>query len=352
MAIQDLWKGRDGKPTRRAGTGKRWRVTVDGHPTKAFAIKDDAREHERRLLATSPERGARAEVEVRPLVAEYLEGKQHLTRDSINALRAGAAHVLTRFGDSWAADIDAQDVQVWISNLTAQHGPRRADGTRGIRPAAAATKAKAVQVLRSSLDIAVRRGQLQTNPAEDIDCGRPGTHDAVYLTVDQLRALAGVVEGQDRAMIWLFGTCGPRMGEAVALDVGDADRQRGRLRIRRSKNGQARDIPLTPLVLAELDLDRAPTAPLFRAPRGARVDGDNWRARVFGPAVQAAGLPSMRVHDLRHTAASLMIASGASIKDVQYALGHKSAKMTLDLYGHRFEGHLADVARRMAELIG
>jgi len=52
-------------------------------------------------------------------------------------------------------------------------------------------------------------------------------------------------------------------------------------------------------------------------------------------------------HALRHTAASLAIASGANIKVVQQMLGHKSATMTLDLYGHLFPDQLDEVANRM-----
>lgn len=72
---------------------------------------------------------------------------------------------------------------------------------------------------------------------------------------------------------------------------------------------------------------------------------------MFAPAVKAANLSGMRIYDLRHTAASLMIASRASIKDVQAALGHRSAKMTLDLYGHRYAGHLDDLAARMDQVL-
>lgn len=81
------------------------------------------------------------------------------------------------------------------------------------------------------------------------------------------------------------------------------------------------------------------------------MDPDHWRRRQFARAVKAAGLEGLRPHDLRHTAASLMIASGATIKDVQAALGHASATMTLDLYGHRFDGHLDDVGTRMDRLV-
>ena len=64
-----------------------------------------------------------------------------------------------------------------------------------------------------------------------------------------------------------------------------------------------------------------------------RLDTHSWRARVFEPAaVRTVG--RMVPHELRHTAASLAIASGADVKQVQNMLGHRSATITLDLYGH------------------
>jgi integrase len=59
------------------------------------------------------------------------------------------------------------------------------------------------------------------------------------------------------------------------------------------------------------------------------------------------GMPGLHPHELRHTAASLAIASGADVKLVQGMLGHKSATMTLDQYGHLFDDRLKDVADRL-----
>ena len=77
------------------------------------------------------------------------------------------------------------------------------------------------------------------------------------------------------------------------------------------------------------------------ATRGGPLRASNFRRNVWVPAVEAAGIdPGLRMHDLRHTAASLMISSGASIKAVQRQLGHASAAMTLDLYGHLYDDDL------------
>jgi integrase len=66
------------------------------------------------------------------------------------------------------------------------------------------------------------------------------------------------------------------------------------------------------------------------------------------PAARAAGLPAaLRVHDLRHTCASLLIREGTSIKAVQHHLGHKSASITLDRYGHLFPEELDHLTDRL-----
>lgn len=69
---------------------------------------------------------------------------------------------------------------------------------------------------------------------------------------------------------------------------------------------------------------------------------------AFAP-LKRAGLEHLTLHDLRHTAASLAVSSGAHVKVVQKMLGHKSAAMTLDTYADLFDGDLDDIAERMAE---
>ena len=77
---------------------------------------------------------------------------------------------------------------------------------------------------------------------------------------------------------------------------------------------------------------------VFTAPDGGHIEPDNFRSRVWTPAVAAAGLTPLRIHDLRHTTASLAIAAGADVKMLQTMLGHASAVMTLDRYGHLMPG--------------
>ena len=89
---------------------------------------------------------------------------------------------------------------------------------------------------------------------------------------------------------------------------------------------------------------------VFTAPKGGPIRQANFRRRVWLPLLKATGNEGLRVHDLRHTAASLAIKSGANVKVVQNMLGHKSAQMTLDLYAGLFESDQVDVAERMDKL--
>jgi integrase len=93
-------------------------------------------------------------------------------------------------------------------------------------------------------------------------------------------------------------------------------------------------------------VDGGDDALVFTSPEGAPLRLPNWRRSIWYPALEAAGLPrAVRVHDLRHTCASLLIAQGAHPKAIQEHLGHSSIQVTLDRYGHLFN----DVRERMAE---
>ena len=79
----------------------------------------------------------------------------------------------------------------------------------------------------------------------------------------------------------------------------------------------------------------------------------NWRRAIFVPARARAGLSDrFRVHDLRHTAASLMIQAGYPPKMLQEIMGHASITTTLDLYGHLYPGEMDRHAARLDDATG
>jgi integrase len=95
----------------------------------------------------------------------------------------------------------------------------------------------------------------------------------------------------------------------------------------------------------------APDDLVFTAPLGGPLRESKFVPGYFKPAVRAVGLPTtLRFYDLRHTAASLLIREGASIKAVQKQLGHATASITLDTYGHLFPDELDALAGRLEDL--
>lgn len=90
---------------------------------------------------------------------------------------------------------------------------------------------------------------------------------------------------------------------------------------------------------------------VFPSPQGGYLRASNFRRGYFDRAAKSIGQPGFYPHELRHTAASLAIASGATVKSVQRMLGHASATLTLDRYGHLFPDELDAVALRLDEAV-
>lgn len=150
----------------------------------------------------------------------------------------------------------------------------------------------------------------------------------------------------------MLGYCGLRFGEAAALRVGDVDVSARRIRVRRSvtyvrktglvegptKNHTSRTVPVPAFVarlLATEIGDRDGDALVFQSTRGGGYLTLGQARYAFTKATTAVdGCEGVRLHDLRHTCASLAISAQPNVKVVQRLLGHKSAVLTLDRYGH------------------
>jgi integrase len=95
----------------------------------------------------------------------------------------------------------------------------------------------------------------------------------------------------------------------------------------------------------------APDTLVFTAPEGGPLRHSAFRSREWLPALRRAGLPTVGLHVLRHSAAAAMIAAGATPKEVQTILGHASAGFTMTTYAHIFDADLDNVAVRLDELL-
>jgi integrase len=160
-----------------------------------------------------------------------------------------------------------------------------------------------------------------------------------------------------------------RWGEATALRVCDIDFGRRRVDVRRAffdvggrvilgtpKSHQSRTVPLPRFLADEMAAAVAGKRAdqlVFTMPAGGVMRLTNWRRSVFLSARRRAGLSDrFRVHDLRHTAASLMIQAGYPPKMLQEIMGHASITTTLDLYGHLYPGEMDRYADRLNEAVG
>ena len=76
---------------------------------------------------------------------------------------------------------------------------------------------------------------------------------------------------------------------------------------------------------------------VFASPEGGPLHPSNFRSRVWLPATEDADLKGVRFHDLRHSAASLLIEGGLPLPEIQRRIGHSSIRTTIDVYGHLTE---------------
>ncbi|ODU65481.1 MAG: hypothetical protein BGO97_10500 [Micrococcales bacterium 70-64] len=225
---------------------------------------------------------------------------------------------------------------------------------------------------KASLAHAVELGWLSTNPARSVELPKTRPAEKIFLNYEEVEKLvesAQEVTGRpaDAVAVELMAYAGLRIGEVVALEVGNVDLDARRIKIRRTatvdingspifgepKHGERRDVPIAPHVVEHLrtiTTGRSQDAPLIDTARGNYVNLHNWRNRVWSKAVQGAGLQGRQLSPkaLRHTAASMAIAAGADVKVVQRMLGHADASMTLNTYADLWPDRLDEVAEAVS----
>jgi integrase len=362
--VSDRWNRRDGHPTERHGIGLRWLaryVADDGRErTKAFGRKTDAQRWLDRQVSdqvtgtwTDPELSA---ITFGTMAERWLETKATRAPKTVAGYRSLLdGIVLPRWRDIPLRNIGYADLQTWITELSAA-GSVRFEG-KGL----SASRVRQVhQLVGAVCKFAVRAKSLPSNPADGVELPRLPEVEQRYLTHQQLHEVA-VAAGPMRTMILVLGYCGLRLGEATALRVSDIDTTACRIRVARSvtpvrgagltegppKNHTSRSVPIPAFLarLLETELaDRAPDEVAFPGRDGGYVTPGAvwWKFSKAAAAVE--GCAGTRIHDLRHTAASLAVSAGANIKVLQRMLGHKTAVLTLDRYSHLFGDDLDAVA--------
>jgi len=211
-------------------------------------------------------------------------------------------------------------------------------------------------LVRRMLNLAVKWGLIEKNPTAGMEKFREPPHRERYLTKDELpRFLRALEEMEDRlsmAAITLLLFTGCRKGEILSLTWGNV--QENRIFLPVTKNGNSRSVPLNVKareVLVKLKAGREEAAPdadfVFPSRHGAAQGHLEDIRRVFDRVCRAADIDNLRIHDLRHSFASIAVSSGASLYDVQKLLGHSDVSMT-----QRY-AHLADdILQRATDNVG
>lgn len=287
-------------------------------------------------------------------VAEkWMASKVNLSASTAARYRSALdVHILPRFGKTPLVDVTRERLRTWVADMATT--------------SSAATVQKNVGVLSQILDQAVEDSRIVSNPAAGLDLPRIDHEERRYLSFEQVDLLAKAAD-TNALLVYVLAYTGIRFGEAAALTVADVNLERSRLRIHRSatvvdskivvsstKSNKGRDVPL-PQFLAEMlakhTESMSPEQLVFPDSRGGYLRANNVRRRWWNDAVKASGVPEgLTPHELRHTAASLAITAGANIKTLQRMLGHASAALTLDRYGHLFDDDLGMVAERLNDL--
>lgn len=240
-------------------------------------------------------------------------------------------------------------------------------------------KASSIQnikcILNNALGHAVRRGFIARNVCDVVSSPRAKKHEAIILTKEQAYTLMEVAKGHRfEVLILVAVTTGMRKGELTALKWQDIDfaskclyvrhtayrlPQHGYVENEPKTDSGKRIIRLPQLVLTALKQHKITQDEM------KRKAGTGWKdfhlvfsntvgnyvsaqylGKSFARLLKKAGLPPMRFHDLRHSAATILLSQGVNPKVVQEILGHSDIKMTLGIYGHVIPGMQGDAMNK------
>ena len=253
----------------------------------------------------------------------------------------GIPFALPAFGRTPVGRISRAEVQAWVREMS----------EAGVGPD---TVRRSSRILKAILGEAVEARMIPESPCRRISLPRPSHREQRYLTAEEVERLVAATDERYRALVCSAAYLGCRWGELAGLRRENLDLPRRQLRIvgtleevggqpmrymEETKTRTSRRALSLPGFLVELLTEHLGQAPagefVFLGPHGTWLRRSVFRRSWFKPALKASGLDEdLRFHDLRHTAAGLLIAQGAHPKEIQARLGHASITTTLNVYGH------------------
>jgi len=331
-------------------------VAVEEHnytaPTKANVREFLTKEWLRAVRAT-----------IRPTT--YRSYEQHVT-----------CHIVPHIGTVKLQKLSGSQINALYAKL-AEEG--RSDGKTGLSPR---TIHHVHTCLHKACKDAVRWGRIARNPVDAADpptMKGVGTHEMKTWNAGQVKAFLTATAEDRYADLWhVLVMTGMRRGEVCGLSWDDVDLEAGRLSVRRAlipygdgvitsepKTAKGRrSIALDPGTIEALKAQAARQLADQEEWEGAwsdsgyvftREDGEPYHpqsvSRSFERAVKAAKLPEIRLHDLRHTHATLALRAGIHPKVVSERLGHATIAITLDTYSHAIPAMQEEAAALIAGLV-
>ncbi|MFT6803641.1 MAG: integrase [Nitriliruptoraceae bacterium] len=314
-----------------------------------------------------------------PLVSEYLEEwlerrATQLRPTTLHCYRQAVhSYLLPHLGDRHLSELDRRMLEAVYAQLLASGGMRG-------KPLSPRTVQLAHAVLHRALRDAQLDDLMDRNPAE---LARTPKRDPYAIdvrtglqvwTVQQARRFLDLVEDHRWRALWhlALGT-GARRGELLGLRWEDVNLEAGQVTIRRAlsivdgvarllstKTSQARTLSIAPSVVDALRRARSQQDQQFAevadwggkwdlvatTPTGRHLRPDRLTIE-FRRLVREFELPVIRLHDLRHTHASLLLEQGVSAKVVSERLGHTTIAMTMDIYAHLLPAMDQDAAAKL-----
>lgn len=289
---------------------------------------------------------------------KYLEQKLALrprTRDRYeSALRL---HLLPTFGDMPLGAITAEDVQSWVVRLTrTEYEEGKTYGPESIRGY--------YDLFAAIMKLAVERGLIARSPCRGIELPSVHRGEQRYLTEGEVERLVVALEPRFKVLAYTSAYLGLRWQEIAGLRRHNLDMRPGRLaslrvvstierangryqQVEYAKSKAARRTLKMPDFLREflawhLKVFHSDEW-VFPSPKGGFLRYDNFRSRIWVPAVDEARLAPLTFHELRHTAAAFMINDGADPLQVKRRMGHEDIRTTFDTYGHLFPDREEDL---------
>lgn len=346
MAYIEERRSRDGKVTFRA------QVRLKGHPQQdaTFDRKTDAKRWAQQTEAAIREgRHFKTTEAKRRTVAEMID---RYGRDVLDN-KGGNAEKSRRLLAWWKDELGAYSLADLTPALIAEHRDKLAAGTtpRGNRRTSS-TVVRYLAALSHCLSTAVREwGWMDDSPMRKVTKPTQPRGRVRFLSeAERGRLLEACRSSTDRAlhpMVLLAIATGMRQGEIVGLVWDAVDFKRGVITLDKTKNGERRVLPISDAlrpVLEEWSKVRRIDSPLVFPP--AKAAGPRFPRAAWERAIDESKVENFTFHDLRHTAASYLAMSGASLIEIADVLGHKTLAM-VRRYAHLSQPHTASVVARM-----